>query len=179
MRADGRVLREIAETLNVSITTAARWSDPEYEARARERSRQAKLARRMPCERCSRPLSYDRVGGVCSQCQREHSRQRIAEIAGLYEAGHEPSAIAGRVGLAEGHVRNLISELARTGAVVPRYAPRDRAAVRDREQQILALRANGATHAEMAEAVGLAAASVNQTLVRLRSRRDALGSAAA
>lgn len=179
LRAQGRVLREIADTLGVSLSTAARWSDPAFEERARQRSRQAKHARRVPCERCSRPLSYERAGGVCSRCLREQSHRRLERIAGLYEAGVGPPEIAAQVGLGEGHVRNLISKLARGGILTPRYAPRDRGSVREREQRLLTLSTLGATHAQMGEVLHLAPDSVNQALVRLRKRGELREAAAA
>jgi hypothetical protein len=66
---DGRVPRKIAETLGVSTTTAARWSDPELR---RERSRHTKLAadtvRALPAAALLRP----RRRGVLALPTRAH-----------------------------------------------------------------------------------------------------------
>ena len=170
LHAQGTALREIAELLDVSARTVARWTDPERAERDRRRSREAKQGRRRACERCSRPLSYDRAGGLCQTCGRADAHERIERVATLYQRGHKPLEIAGTVGISEGYARNILGELARAGRIQPRWTFRDRETVRERDQRILTLRAHGDTHAQIAQAVALAPASVNQALVRLGER---------
>jgi DNA-binding CsgD family transcriptional regulator len=172
LRAQGIARREIAATLGVSPRTVARWSATGTTERSRDRSRQAKRSRRAPCGRCSAPLSYDRPGGLCRACRRTDAEARLAQVARLYDAGQDPPQIARGVGISDAYTYELLHRLARSGRIQPRWALRDHQAVHEREQQILALRAQGHTHAQIAQALKLRPASVNQALVRLRARGD-------
>ena len=114
-RGEGALLREIADELDVSTTTVTRWLDPAKAELMRERARQAKLARRVPCERCGRPLGYERAGGVCRHCTSDDAHARVERVAALYAAGLEASEIARQVALAEGYVSLLLTRLAHAG----------------------------------------------------------------
>jgi len=169
-REQGALLREIASELEVSTTTVARWLDPAQAERMRERSREAKLARRVPCERCGRPLGYQRAGGTCRQCGLGDAHARVDRVAALYAEGLDPPAIARQVGLAEGYVGNLLARLARGGRIQPRRVPRDRASTRERERQIVALRREGLSRREIAPRVGLTPGALGVVIARMRAR---------
>lgn len=163
-------MREIAAELGVSTTTVARWLDPSRAQRMRERSREAKLARRVPCERCGRPLGYQRGAGVCRQCSSADAHARIDRVGALYAAGLDAPEIAREVGLAEGYVSILLTRLARDGRIRLRHVPRDRASAREREREIVSLRSNGLTRREIARRVGLTPGALGVVLARVHSR---------
>ena len=144
----------------------------------RERARRAKLARRVPCERCGRPLGYERAGGVCRHCTSDDAHARVERVAALYTAGLEAPEIARRVGLAEGYVSLLLTRLAHAGRITLRYVPRDRASALERERQITALRGEGLSRGEIARRVGLTPGSLGVAIARMRAR-GALPAAAA
>ena len=170
LRSQGLVLREIAEQLAVTVRTIARWTNPELAERDRQRSRQAKRARRRPCERCSQLLAYDRAGGLCSTCLRHDAHARVDRVAALYTDGHEPPGIARQVGLSEGYVSNLLVELAREKRIRPRWTLRDRRTARERERQVLILISQKRPRREIAGQVGLTYSSLSTVLARLRER---------
>jgi DNA-binding CsgD family transcriptional regulator/ribosomal protein S14 len=169
-RAQRATLTEIAGELGVSTTTVARWVDPDQARRDRERSRQAKLARRVPCERCGRPLSYQRAGGVCRQCLIDDAHARIDQVADLYREGLDAPEIAREVELAEGYVAILLSRLARGGTIQLRRVSKDRSSTRERERQIISLRCEGLSRREIAGRVGLTPGALGVVLARLRAR---------
>jgi transposase len=175
-RAQGALLHEIADELAVSTSTVARWVDPARAQRMREQSRHAKLARRVPCERCGRPLGYQRTGGLCRHCTSDDAHARIERVAALYTAGLEAREIAREVGLAEGYVSLLLTRLARTSQITLRYVPRDRVSTRERERQITSMRREGLSRSEIAQRVGLTPGSLGVTIARMRAR-DALSTA--
>jgi DNA-binding CsgD family transcriptional regulator len=164
------LLREIADELDVSTTTVARWLDPAKAQRMRERARDAKLARRVPCKRCGRPLGYERAGGLCRRCTSDDAHARVEHIAALYAAGMEASEIAHQVGLRPGYVALLLTRLAHAGRITLRYVPRDRASARERERQIASLRREGLSRGEIARRVGLTPGSLGVTIARMRTR---------
>jgi DNA-binding CsgD family transcriptional regulator/ribosomal protein S14 len=164
------LLREIAAELDVSTTTVARWLDPAKAQRMRERARDAKLARRVPCERCNRPLGYERAGGLCRRCTSDDAHARIERVAALYDAGVEAPEIARQVGLAEGYVALLLTRLGHAGRITLRYVPRDRGSARERERQIASLRDEGLSRAEIADRVGLTPGSLGVAIARMRAR---------
>jgi transposase len=178
-RAEGALLREIADELDVSTTTVARWLDPAKADLMRERARRAKLARRVPCERCGRPLGYERAGGVCRHCTSDDAHARIDRVAALYTAGVDTTEIAGRVGLAEGYVSLLLTRLANAGRITLRYVPRDRESTRERERQIASLRGEGLSRGEIAHRVGLTPGSLGVAIARMRARGARSAAAAA
>jgi transposase len=169
-RAQRAPLTEIAAELGVSTTTVARWVDPDQARRDRERSRQAKLARRVPCERCGRPLSYQRPGGVCRHCAIDDAHARIDKVAALYREGLDAPEIARKVELAEGYVAILLSRLARAGTIRLRRVSRDRASTREREREIISLRREGLSRRQIAGRVGLTPGALGVVLARLRAR---------
>ena len=169
-RAQGALLREIAGELGVSSTTVARWVDSDQARRDRERSRQAKLARRVPCERCGRPLGYQRPAGICRQCAIDDAHARIDRVAVLYDEGLDPTQIAQHVGLAETYVSLLITRLARSGRIRLRRLSRDRAGTREREREIISLRREGLSRRQIAGRVGLTPGALGVVLARLRAR---------
>ena len=169
-RAKGVLLRDIAAELGVSTTTIARWVDPVQAQRMRERSRQAKLARRIPCERCGRSLGYQRSGGICRRCISDDVHSRIERVAVLYAGGLEAQEIASEVGLAPGYVALLLTRLAQTGRITLRYVPRDRASARERERQITSLRRDGVSRGEIAHRVGLTPGSLGVVIARMRAQ---------
>jgi DNA-binding MarR family transcriptional regulator len=169
-RAQHATLTEIAAELGVSTTTVARWVDADQARRDRECSRQAKVARRIPCERCGRPLSYQRTGGVCRRCTIDDAHARIDRVAALYAGGLHPPGIARQVDLAEGYVAILLSRLARAGRIELRHVPRDRASTRERERQIVLLRREGLSRREIAGRVGLTPGALGVVLARMRAR---------
>jgi transposase len=177
-RGEGALLREIADELDVSTTTVTRWLDPAKAELMRERARQAKLARRVPCERCGRPLGYERAGGVCRHCTSDDAHARVERVAALYAAGLEASEIARQVALAEGYVSLLLTRLAHAGRITLRYVPRDRSSTRERERQIASLRSEGLSRGEIAPRVGLTPGSLGVAIARMRAR-GALPAAAA
>jgi ribosomal protein S14 len=148
------LLREIADELEVSTTTVVRWLDPAKAQRMRERARDAKLARRVPCERCGHPLGYERSGGLCRQCTSDDAHARIERVAALYDSGARASEIAREVGLRPGYVALLLTRLAHAGRITLRYAPRDRESTRERERQIASLRGEGSRAARSPNASG-------------------------
>ena len=151
-RAQGALLREIAAELGVSTTTVARWLDPARAQQMRERSREAKLARRVPCERCGRPIGYRRAAGVCRQCSTADAHTRIDRVGAFYAAGLDAPGIAREVGLAEGYVSILLTRLARDQPGVRlRHVPRDGASTREREREIVPLRSDGLTRREITD----------------------------
>ena len=168
-RAQGALLREIAGELGVSSTTVARWVDSDQARRDRERSRQAKLARRVPCERCGRRLGYQRPAGICRQCAIDDAHARIDRVAVLYDEGLDPTQIAQHVGLAETYVSLLITRLARSGRIRLRRVSRDRVSTRERERQIAALRRAGLSRREIARRVGLTPGSLGVVIARMRA----------
>lgn len=163
-------MREIATELGVSTTTVARWLDPSRAQRMRERSREAKLARRVPCERCGRPLGYQRAAGVCRRCSTADAHARIDRVGALYAAGLDAPAIAREVRLAEGYVSILLTRLARDGRIRLRHVPRDRASTRDREREIVSLRREGLSRREIAGRVGLTPGALGVVLARVHAR---------
>ena len=169
-RAQGALLREIAGELGVSSTTIARWVDPDQARRDRERSRQAKLDRRVPCERCGRPLGYQRPAGVCRQCAIADAHARTERVAELYTDGLDADEIARRVGLANTYVSLLLTRLARAGQIRQRRVSRDRVSTRERERQIAALRRAGLSRREIARRVGLTPGSLGVVIARMRAR---------
>jgi transposase len=169
-REQGALLREIADELGVSTTTVARWLDPAQARRMRERSREAKLARRVPCERCGRPLGYQRTGGVCRGCVLGDAHARMDRVAALYGKGLEAPEIAREVGLAEGYVAILLTRLARAGRIRLRHVPRDRASTRERELQIASLRREGLSRREIARHVGMTPGALGVVIARMRAR---------
>jgi transposase len=173
LRSDGLLWREIAERLGVSPRTIARWTSPERAERDRQRSREAKHTRRRPCERCSRPISYDRAGGLCSRCGHDDAQARVQQVAALYETGREPLAIARQTGLSASYIRTLLSELARNTRVEPRWTLRDRPTVSERDRQFLALKAQGRSRRQIAEQLGLTYGSLSTVAARLRERESA------
>ena len=169
-RAQHVTLSEIAAELGVSTTTVARWIDPDQAERDRERSRQSKLARRVPCERCGRPLSYQRTDGVCRRCTIDDAHARIDRVAALYADGLETSDIARQVALAEGYVAILLTRLARAGRIELRHVPHDRGSTRERERQIVSLRREGLPRREIAARVGLTPGALGVVIARMRAR---------
>ena len=169
-RARGALMRDIAAELGVSTTTIARWLDPTQAERMRERSRQAKLARRVPCQRCGQPLGYQRTEGICRPCSIGDAHARIDRVAALYGDGLDLPDIARRVGLAETYVSILLARLARDGRIRLRHVPRDRASSREREHQIIALRDQGLPRREIARRVGLTPGSLGVVIARIRAR---------
>ena len=163
-------MREIAAELGVSTTTVARWVDPARAQRMRERSREAKLARRVPCERCGRPLGYQRTDGVCRQCTIADAHARVDRVAELYAAGLDAPGIARDVGLAEGYVAILLTRLARDGRIRLRHVPRDRASTRARERAIVSLRGEGLSRREIARRVGITPGALGVVVARMRAR---------
>lgn len=133
-------------------------------------SRQLKLARRVPCERCGRPLSYERTGGVCRRCTIDDAHARIHRVAALYTDGLDVPEIAREVRLAEAYVSILLSRLARAGRIQLRHVPRDRGNTREREQQILALRRDNLSRREIAGRVGLTPGALGVVIARMRAR---------
>jgi transposase len=168
LRERGVPHREIAARLGVSRTTVARWLNPAYAERDRQRSREAKRRRRRPCERCGCPLSYERQDGVCRLCQRGNATCRRARVAELYRSGLEPAAIARQLSLHPKYVSWLVGRLARAGEVEPRFAYRDARSVGDRDRQIGVLRRRRRTRREIARAVGLVPGSLSTALTRQR-----------
>lgn len=168
LRARGLSRRQVAEQLGVSVTTLARWLDPSYASRERERSREAKRRRRRPCGRCAAPLSYDRSGGLCRSCQHQDALARHEQVARLYQSGLQFGQVAQRTGLSEGHVRAVLARLAIAGRVTARHVPCDRAAVAARDHLVLALRRRGMPRAEVARRVGLNVGSLSTVLARHR-----------
>jgi transposase len=168
-RAQGALLRDIAAELDVSTSTVARWVNPAQARRMRDRSRQAKLARRLPCERCGRPLGYQRTGGICRQCASDDAHARIDRVATLCEHGLDAAEIAREVGLAEGYVAILLTRLARAGQITLRHVPRDRASTRERERQIASLRRQGLSRSEIAPRVGLTPGALGVVIARMRA----------
>ena len=136
----------------------------------RERSREAKLARRVPCERCGRPLGYQRAAGVCRQCSTADAHVRIDRVGAFYAAGLDAPGIAREVGLAEGYVSILLTRLARDGRIRLRHVPRDRASTREREREIVSLRSDGLTRREIARRVGLTPGALGVVLARMQAR---------
>jgi transposase len=169
-RAQGMLLRDIAAELGVSTTTVARWVDPAQAQRMRERSRQAKLARRVPCQRCGRPLGYQRTEGVCRSCLIGDAHARIDQVAALYGDGLDLPDIARQVGLAEGYVSILLGRLARAGRLSLRQVSRDRGSARERERQIADLRREGLSRREIARRVGLTPGSLGVVIARMRAQ---------
>ena len=169
-REQGALLREIAEEMGVSTTTVARWLDPAQARRMRERSREAKLARRVPCERCGRPLGYQRTAGICRGCVLDAAHARMDRVAALYREGLEAPEIAGAVGLAEGYVSILLTRLARARRIRLRHVPRDRASTRERERQIASLRREGLSRREIADQVGMTPGALGVVIARMRAR---------
>jgi transposase len=169
-RTQGALLHEIAGELEVSTTTIARWLDPAKAQAMRERSRQAKLARRVPCERCGRPLGYERAAGICRRCTADDANARIERVAALYSDGLDPRQIASQVGLAEGYVAILLTRLARDGRITLPYVSRDRGSTRERERQITSLRREGLSRREIAQRVGLTPGSLGVTIARMRAQ---------
>ena len=170
-REQGALLREIAAELEVSTTTVARWLDPAQAQRMRARSREAKLARRVPCGRgCGRSLGYQRSGGICRQCRLDDAHARVDRVAALYADGLDAPEIASQVSLAEGYVALLLTRLARDGRIELRHVPRDRASTRERERQILSLRRQGLSRREIARRVGLTPGTLGVVLARMRAR---------
>jgi DNA-binding CsgD family transcriptional regulator len=167
LRVQGLTQRQVAAELGVSQPTVQRWLDPGSAARSRERSRAAKRRRRQACERCSRPLSYDRPAGVCQACRRSDARARHQRIARLYQDGQDPSEIARLLALNRNYVLTLLGRLARQGAVLPRFAYRDRASVHARERRIRALCARGSSRREIANRVGLTPGALGAAIARM------------
>jgi transposase len=164
------LLREIADELAVSTTTIARWLDPAQARRMRDRSREAKLARRVPCERCGRPLGYQRSAGICRGCVVDDAHARMDRVAALYTEGLEAPEIAREVDLASGYVAILLTRLARDGRVRLRHVPRDRASTRERERQVASLRREGLSRREIAGQVGMTPGALGVVIARMRAR---------
>ena len=172
-------MREIADEFGVSTTTVVRWLDPAKAEAMRERARRAKLARRVGCERCGRPLGYERAGGVCRDCTSDDAHARVERVAALYTAGVDAPEIARDVGLAEGYVSLLLTRLAHAGRITLRYVPRDRESTRERERHIASLRSEGLSRGEIADRVGLTPGSLGVAIARMRARDAPSATAAA
>jgi hypothetical protein len=64
---EGLTYVEISKRLGVAHTTVVRWLHPDYDARQRKLSRQAKERRRTHCG-CGELRSWDNPDGLCYRC---------------------------------------------------------------------------------------------------------------
>jgi predicted transcriptional regulator len=140
LRAQGKVLAEIATELGVSTTTAWRylsdenaekdragsksWKDRNRVANRRrdvqrERERKARGAYGA-CTSCGDGLAEGNVGGTCARCVSEAAAKRLTEAVALWCDGLSMREIGERVGLAPRALTVRFVDLRRVGVPIPR-----------------------------------------------------------
>jgi len=146
MRADGALLREIADTFGVATSTALRWTKPgemersrasarEWKARNAERNRAAYNAYNADPKNRGRCLTCRGLMGVghhqdgeCRSCATARVHERALHIVEMWAQGDSGHEIAASLGFTEGYLSVEIGRLRRKGYSLPyRYrlaAPR-------------------------------------------------------
>lgn len=146
MRAKGLLLREIAERLGVSKSTALRWTDPEREELGRELNRAWKDRNRErvraynrqyqathekargTCSSCGGRTSRQNDGGVCMDCRSAARCRRAERIVAMWASGLAMPEIAERLELSMNTLRGELGWARARGYDLPyRYRVRERA----------------------------------------------------
>lgn len=135
MRAEGRVLREIAEHFGVGVTTAPRWTDPEQDAAGRAAARAWKAANRErtraydheygdthrgTCVRCGQPRGAGQMGpGVCQPCRSKARHLRCLLICEWWAQGKQIPDICAELGWSSGHLQGEMDRMRADGYDLP------------------------------------------------------------
>ena len=96
LRAQGLLLREIAEEIGVPKATVTRWLNPEFEKRERAKAKKRKYAKHRKCKSCGKRISNTSV--LCLACykasQRYWTRERLIDAVKEFAAenGYAPRA---------------------------------------------------------------------------------------
>lgn len=167
LRERGRTYPQIADELGVSMPTAYRWLNPDYEERQRERSRAWKERHRSPCASCGKPKAVDRRDEeLCRDCQHELDfGARNRRIIDAWNAGETAAQIAAREGMTPTAVDSLMNTHRQRGKPIALHRRRDREAW----DHILRRRLEGATDGEIAAELETSANNVNMMSRSMRA----------
>ena len=138
LRNQGQPYREIAQTLNVGLTTAYRWVNPTRTApyrngrvmhpeRARERDRHGYRTYRKDrgqCSQCEGPMSLENDGGTCPSCRQAKVHARALQFEQWWNEGLKMREIADQLGWTKNHVAMELGRLREKGYNLPLRLPR-------------------------------------------------------
>jgi transposase len=162
LRHEGFYYREIGERLGVSVSTADQYvNDPDLlKLRARKDSYRGK------CEKCGGPTDGSNgPGGApkrCNDCQSNRFAKRNDLLREMWEADEPTWYIAERLGMSETAITAWVDHQRRRNGrkLTLRKLGGNQQTREARHRRMLALRRQGKTNAEIAEAVGMASPDV-------------------
>ena len=81
LRAEGLLIREIAERISVPTPTLIRWLNPEFEARERNKAKKRKFSEARRCPKCRKKIANN--SALCRDChladQKYWTREKVIE----------------------------------------------------------------------------------------------------
>lgn len=95
LRANGMLVREVAERIGVPKATVTRWCNPQFEKRARVAARKRRYSKKLKCPNCGKRRSN--TAALCRKCykesQRVWTRDKVIEAiqAWAVKHGHAPT----------------------------------------------------------------------------------------
>lgn len=157
LRAEGLTLREIGEEMGYAISTVNAWlNDPDRSKEIRRKQSYGGV-----CEVCGDPTDGSNGSANAPKLCRRHYESRLAErnesLVEMWEAGEPTWYIAERLEMKEGTVRGWIeSQRVRRGKHISmRRIGGNAEERRRRHDELIRLRREGLSNAEIAEATGM------------------------